>query len=43
MIEAGYRFVTLASDARFMAGAAKSAVDGLRGGMSDAGSDGGTY
>ena len=43
MIETGYRFVTMASDARFMAAAAKSALAGLRGGMPAPGSAGGTY
>ena len=43
MIETGYRFVTMASDARFMAAAAKSALAGLRGGMADAAGSGGTY
>ena len=42
MIETGYRFVTMASDARFMAAGAKAALAGLRAGGSG-GDGGGTY
>ena len=43
MIETGYRFVTMGSDARMMAAGAKAALAGLRGGLSAGGSAGGTY
>jgi 4-hydroxy-2-oxoheptanedioate aldolase len=43
MIETGYRFVTMGSDARMMAAGAKLALAGLRGGMPSTGSGGGTY
>ena len=42
MIDAGYSFVTMASDSRFMAAGAKAALDGLRAGGSGA-DGGGTY
>ncbi|NNG04938.1 MAG: 2,4-dihydroxyhept-2-ene-1,7-dioic acid aldolase [Inquilinus sp.] len=41
MIETGYRFVTIASDSRFMAAGAKAAVAGLR--ATDPAAGGGTY